>query len=373
MNTIREPLLINNMKLRNRLALPALTTNSATADGEITEEVLDFYRARAGAVGLVIVEATAIRPDGCLVPNSPGLWEDRHVAGMSRLVETIKSQGACAVVQLNHAGARGIPHHGPLAGASPSGFQFRSDLKPLILTEAQIEQLTNDFADAAGRAAASGFDGVEIHGAHFYLLSQFISPYTNQRKDNFGGDLNGRARFALKVVKAVREKIGASRSIIFRLNAVEGVTGGQSTKDSAALGRLLADSGVDLLDVSFAGNSLWQEIDGTRHVVIASALARSEENGKNIGHAAHLKKETGLPVIAVGKLWDKASIAEALENDQVDIVALGRQMIADPLTAEKFLSNQFDQISACKECANCYATIRRGVPMQCAVFHGQSK
>jgi 2,4-dienoyl-CoA reductase-like NADH-dependent reductase (Old Yellow Enzyme family) len=372
MNNIREPLLINNMQLRNRLALPAITTNSSTAEGEITEEVFDFYRARAGAVGLVIVEATAIRPDGRLVPNSPGLWEDRQVAGMSRLAETIKGQGACAVVQLNHAGARCVPAKGSLIGASPSGFQFRSDIEPLILSEAQVEQLTNDFAGAAARAISAGFDGVEIHGAHFYLLSQFISPYTNQRTDRFGGDLKGRARFALTVIQAVREKIGADHSILFRLNAVEGVPGGQTIEDAAELGRLLADAGVDLLDVSFAGNSSWQELGGTRHVVIASALARGELNGKNTGHAAYLKKETGLPVIAVGKLWDKPSIVAALENNQVDIIAIGRQMIADPLTAEKILLNRFEEITNCKECATCYATIRRGVPMQCAVFHKQS-
>lgn len=373
MKTLSDSLSINNLTLRNRLVMPALTINSAADGGLVTETVLDFYRKRASAVGLIIVEATAVRPDGCLVPDSLGLWDEVQVPGMARLAETIKSAGACAVVQINHAGARCVPQKGDLAGASPSGFQFRSDIEALILTETQIKELINDFADAAERAIAAGFDGVEIHGAHFYLLSQFISPYTNQRADRYGGSITGRARFPLEVVDAVRKRIGPDYSILFRLNAVEQVSGEEVSEDTMTLSRLLADAGIDLLDISFAGPPVRQELDGGEwQLVMSSALTPKHQPGVNLNHAKTLKKSSGLPVIAVGKMCSESAIAAALENKKTDLIAVGRQMIADPEAAEKMLNGRFAEINTCKECFNCFSTIRRGVQMKCALWPKQA-
>jgi 2,4-dienoyl-CoA reductase-like NADH-dependent reductase (Old Yellow Enzyme family) len=368
MNHISDQLVINNLRLRNRLAMPALTTNSAGDGGVVTEAVKEFYRTRSGSVGLVIVEAAAVRSDGRLVRDSIGLWDDNQVEGMRALAELIKAQGAAAVVQLNHAGARCIPLEGPLAGASPSGFEFRSDVPPLVLNEAQIEQLIEDYASAAWRAVQAGFDGVEVHGAHFYLLSQFISPFTNKRTDCYGGDTAGRARFALDVVKAVREKIGPDEALLFRLNAVEAVEGGQTLEGAAGLARLLASGGVDLLDVSFAGDLIRQETDGVKFAVFASALGCDDPCGANLAHAEFIKKEAPLPVIAVGKLWNKASVDAALGSGNVDIIAVGRQLIADPCFADKLLSDRVDEVETCRECLLCFKSIRSGVPLKCAAW-----
>lgn len=369
MKTLSDSLTINNLILRNRLVLPPLTNNAADGEGLVTERVLHFYRERASAIGLVIVEAAAVRADGRLVPDSIGLWADDQVPGMACLVETIKAAGASAAVQINHAGARGVPQPGNLAGASPSGFQFRSDVTALVLSEAQIQDLINDYAAAAGRAIAAGFDGVEIHGAHFYLLSQFTSPYSNHRKDLYGVDLTGRARFSLAVVEAVRKKIGHGRSIIYRLNAVEQVMGEEISEDTRVFSKLLAASGVDLLDVSFTGPAVRQEFeDGQWQLLMSSALTRNDQPGANINHAAALKESSGLPVIAVGKLCNETAINSALENENTDLIAVGRQMIADPTAAEKMLSGRFAEITACKECFNCFSTIRRGEQMKCALW-----
>jgi 2,4-dienoyl-CoA reductase-like NADH-dependent reductase (Old Yellow Enzyme family) len=368
MKNLSDQLVLSNLKLRNRLAMPALTTNSAGADGVVTEAVKEFYRKRAGSVGLVIVEAAAIRPDGRLVRDSIGLWGDNQVEGMRGLAELIKVEGAAAVIQLNHAGARGIPFEGPLAGASPSGFEFRSDLPPLVLSEAQIEQLIEDYAAAASRAIQAGFDGVEVHGAHFYLLSQFISPFTNERTDSYGGDAAKRARFALNVVKAVREKIGPDKALLFRFNAVETVEGGQTLEGSAGLARLLASAGVDLLDVSFAGDMIRQEVDGVKYAVFSSALGSDEPCGANLAHAEHIKKETALPVIAVGKLWDQGSVDAALGSANIDIIAVGRQLIADPCFADKLLNGRMEEVEPCRECLLCFRSIRSGVPLKCAAW-----
>ena len=176
MATLSDEVIINGMRLRNRIALPPLTTNYGTPEGVVTDEIIQFYKERSKDVGLVIVEASAVRADGRILPGSLGLWEDEQLAGMAHLVDTIKNLGAAAVLQINHAGARGFPSGEEMQGASPSGFVFRPDIVPITLSLAQIEKIVTDFATAAGRAAEAGFDGVEIHGAHFYLISQFLSP-----------------------------------------------------------------------------------------------------------------------------------------------------------------------------------------------------
>jgi len=369
LKTLTDTFTINNMQLRNRLVMPALTNNCAAPGGLLTEDLFDFYRSRSAAVGLVIVEAAAVRSDGCLVPNSPGLWNDNQVPGMEKLAALIKSAGASAAVQLNHAGARCVPQEGSLVGASPSGFQFRSDIAAVILTEAQIKELVDDFASAAGRAVNAGFDAVEIHGAHFYLLSQFISPYSNQRTDSYGGDIQGRAKFPLEVVRAVRNKIGPGHTIIFRLNAVEQVLGQEVSADTRAFSRMLADAGVDLLDVSYTGPAIRQEIDGGAwQVVMSSALSRGDQPGANIMHAKVLKEASGIPVITVGKMGNQSAIEAALEDDHTDLIAIGRQIIADPDSAGKILAGRFSEIKYCKECFNCFSSIRKGTKMKCALW-----
>jgi 2,4-dienoyl-CoA reductase-like NADH-dependent reductase (Old Yellow Enzyme family) len=367
MATLQDELAINGMRLRNRIALPPLTTNYGSPEGIVTEDIIQFYRQRSQDVGLVIVEASTVRADGRILSGSLGLWEDGQVAGMARLADTIKKLGAAAVVQISHAGARCFPDGGAMQGASPSGFAFRPDVAPLSMSPAQIDQMAADFADAAGRAAEAGFDGVEIHGAHYYLISQFLSPLTNQRHDRYGGDARARATFALEVVRSVREKLGESYPILFRLNASENVDGGQTPADALVVGKLLAAEGVDALDVSLIANSSWKEIDDQRFLVASSALSKKQPAGANVPPAAAVKEATGLPVIAVGKLAEGDLAGESVRDLPIDIVAIGRQMIADPATAGKILAGRADEIMRCDECMTCFATIGSGKPMGCKV------
>ncbi len=367
MDTLQHEVMINGMRLRNRIALPPITTNYGSPEGLVTDEIVQFYRERSKDVGLVIVEATAVRDDGRLVPGSLGLWEDGQVAGMTRIADSIKKLGAAAVVQINHGGARCFPSGGEMQGASPSGFAFRPDVDPITMSPKQIDQVIANFAEAAGRAAEAGFNGVEIHGAHLYLISQFLSPLTNRRNDRYGGDARARATFALEVVKAARERLGSEYPILFRLNAVEKVEGGQTLEDALAISRLLADVGVDALDVSLIANSSWKEIDGQRFLVASSALPKEQPAGANASLAAAVKEAAGLPVIAVGKLGEGSVAGESVRDLPIDIVAIGRQMIADPEAAGKILAGKNSEIVSCEECMTCFATIGRGVPMACKV------
>ena len=367
MTTLRDEVIINGMQLCNRIVLPPLTTNYGSPEGIVTDEIIQFYRDRSKDIGLVIVEASAVRADGRIVPNSLGLWEDGQVAGMARLAESIKEMGAAAVVQLNHAGARCMPLGGDMQGASPSGFAFKPDIDPFTMNPSQIDQMVTDFAAAAERAVEAGYDGVEIHGAHFYLISQFLSPLTNQRDDRYGGDVRGRATFALEVVRATRKRLGKSYPIIFRLNAVEKVEGGQTVEDALTVSRLLKDEGVDVLDVSLVARGSWKEVDGQRFFAGSSALSKKEPAGANIPLTVAIKNAVDLPVIAVGKLGDGNAAEDTASGSQIDLIAIGRQMIADPDTATKILSGNSSEIIRCEECMTCFATIGRGDPMGCKV------
>ena len=296
MATLQDEVMINGMRMRNRVALPPLTTNYGSPEGIVTEDIIQFYRERSKDVGLVIVEASAVRADGRIVPGSLGLWEDGQVDGMARLADSIKKLGAAAVVQISHAGACCFPGGGKMQGASPSGFAFRPDVAPVTLSPEQIDQMVADFTSAAGRAAEAGFDGVEIHGAHFYLISQFLSPLTNQRHDRYGGDARGRATFALEAVRSVREGVGKSYPILFRLNAMEKVEGGQTLDDAVVVSKLLANAGVDALDVSLIANSSWKEIDDQRFLVASSAFPKDQPAGANVSPTAAVKEAGGLDV-----------------------------------------------------------------------------
>jgi len=367
MPRLNSELEIKNMSIRNRLVLPPITTNYGTSKGLVTEDILDFYTERSRDVGIVIVEATAVQSSGSIVPGSLGLWNDSHIPGMTRLTKTIQQQGALAVVQLNHAGPRCTPCETERHGFSPSGVDFRSDVKPIVMDNRDIEQLTDDFIWAAIRAKTAGFDGVEIHGAHLYLLSQFLSPLTNKREDRYGGDAKGRATLALEIVRRVRKKLGQAYPIFFRINAEERIDGGQTLEDAIVIGRLLAEEGVDVFDITLITQGRWKEIDDKKILVGSSALPKDHPSGANIALTEKFREGVNRPVIAVGKFGIGQAAATAVENEKIELVAIGRQMICDPKSAQKMLEGNDHDIIPCDECLKCFATIGKGVPMACKV------
>ncbi len=367
MAMLNSEVTIKHMKLRNRLVLPPITTNYGSPEGFVTEDILYFYKERSKDIGLTIVEATSVHPAGCIVPNSLGLWDDSQIPGMAKLVRTIQEQGALAVVQLNHAGPRCVPRENERQGLSPSGVAFRPDVEPIIMDTEDIDQLVDNFSRAAVRASKAGFDGVEIHGAHLYLLSQFLSPLTNKRDDSYGGDAKGRATLALDIVKKVREDLGPEYPIFFRINAEEIIDGGQTLEDAVIIGKLLAAEGVDVFDVSLIAHGGWKKLQDKECLVGSSALAKDKPSGANIALTAAFRRQVGRPVIVVGKFGVGNAVAHAVEDEQLGMVAIGRQMICDPQSAGKILTGKDDEIIPCDECLKCFATIGKGSPMGCKV------
>lgn len=367
MTILNSEVTIKQLALRNRLVLPPITTNYGSPEGCVTDNILHFYKERSKDIGLTIVEATSVHPGGCIVPNSLGLWDDAQIPGMKRLVNTIQEQGALAVVQLNHAGPRCAPRENERQGLSPSGVAFRPDVVPIIMDTKDIDQLISDFSTAAVRASKAGFNGVEIHGAHLYLLSQFLSPLTNKRDDSYGGDAKGRATLALEIVKKVRENLGPDYPIFFRINAEEKIEGGQTFEDTLIIGKLLANEGVDVFDVSLIAHGGWKKIEDKDYLVGSSALAKDEPSGANIALTSAFRKEIGRPVIVVGKFGVGSAAVQAVENEQIEMVAVGRQMICDPQSAKKILNGMENEINPCDECLTCFATIGKGSPMGCKI------
>lgn len=358
---------IKNMELRNRLVLPPITTNYGSPEGLVTENILHFYRERSKDIGLTIVESTSVHPCGRIVSNGLGLWDDDQIPGMKSLANTIREQGAKAVVQLNHAGPACFPRENERQGFSPSGVAFRPDVEPIIMDTNAIDQLINDFSAAAVRASKAGFNGVEIHGAHLYLLSQFLSPLTNSRDDIYGGDAKGRATLAIKIVKKVREALGPDYPIFFRINAGEKIDGGLTFEDALIIGKLLADAGVDVFDVSLIAQGGWKKIEDKKYLTGTSVLPKDKPPGANTSFTAAFKKEVGRPVIVVGKFGAGNAAVQAVENEQVEMVAIGRQMICDPQSAKKILNGKDNEIISCEECLKCFSTIGKGSPLGCKV------
>ena len=366
MPRLSDPIQVKGLRLRNRLVMAPIVTGLAeeAAPGEAQ---LRWYQEHArGGVGLVVVESTAVAEDGKLMPCNLGLWSDAQVAGMARLAQAIQAEGVPAVLQLVHGGARAWRPDPALGRVGPSTVTLLPGPAPRPMTEAEIRAVIDAFTQAARRARAAGFDGVELHAAHYYLLSQFLSPRTNHRTDRWGGDRSGRAALALEVTRAVRAAVGPDYLILCRLHSEERVEGGTSTGDLVWFAQELEKAGVDLLNLSGIGTSSMGEWQGQPVLNTSSVLPKDVAGGAFGPSAGRIRDAVGIPVATVGKLAEPGAAQAVLDRGQADLVALARPLIADPQAAAKLLAGQDDAIIRCRECLACFAAIRKGA-IHCGV------
>jgi 2,4-dienoyl-CoA reductase-like NADH-dependent reductase (Old Yellow Enzyme family) len=367
MPSIHDPLQLRGLHLANRVVMAPMVTGLAI-DAAPSEAQLAWYARRASAgVGLVIIEAAAIAPDARLLPSMLGIWDDAQIHGLSRLARAIQAEGVPAVLQIVHGGARAWRDGQDVAARlAPSAVPLAAGPAPLPMTEIELEATVAAFGAAARRAQAAGFNGVELHAAHYYLLSQFLSPYVNRRTDRWGGDRAGRARLALEVTRAVRRVVGADYTILARMHAIEAVEGGLTPDDAAWTAGALAAAGVDAIDASGIGQASLQDAEGQPWLSTSSAPPKGTPAGFYARHAARLKAAVPVPVIAVGQLAAPGIAQRVLDEGQADLVALARQLIADPDAARKVLDGREGELRACTECFGCFASIRKG-PVRCTV------
>jgi 2,4-dienoyl-CoA reductase-like NADH-dependent reductase (Old Yellow Enzyme family) len=302
----------------------------SSQDGFATDWHLVHLGARAqGGAGLVTLEASAVTPEGRISPGDLGIWKDEHVPALQRIAAFIHSQGARAGIQLAHAGRKAsmsipfqgehllTPEQGGWQPVAPSAIAFSPAYAvPLALDQAGIDAVIEAFRQAALRALAAGFDFVEIHAAHGYLLNEFLSPLSNHRTDAYGGAFENRTRLILQVVDAVRSAWPAHLPLFTRISAVDWAEGGWTIDDSVQLARLLRDHGVDLVDCSSGGL-----VPGAKIPVAP---------GYQVPFAAAIRRETGIPTAAVGMITDPAQANGIVANGEADLVFLARELLRDP-------------------------------------------
>jgi 2,4-dienoyl-CoA reductase-like NADH-dependent reductase (Old Yellow Enzyme family) len=328
--TLFSPLKLRGITLPNRIAVSPMCEYSSI-DGFATDWHLVHLGSRAvGGAGLVMTEATAVEADGRITAADLGLWKTDHMEMLSRIAAFLKSQGACTGIQLAHAGRKAsvaIPWDGgaALAPNAPGGWQavgpsavpfLAGDPAPRPLTISQIHVLAGSFATAARRALTAGFDVIEIHAAHGYLIHEFLSPLSNFRTDEYGGSFDNRVRMALEIVQAVRAEIGPDVPLFMRISATDWTEGGWTINDSVELARRAKGLGVDLIDTSSGGN-----VPGAK-IPLAP--------GYQVEFAARIRKEAAIPTGAVGMITTAEQAQQILDASQADLILLARELLRDP-------------------------------------------
>jgi 2,4-dienoyl-CoA reductase-like NADH-dependent reductase (Old Yellow Enzyme family)/thioredoxin reductase len=341
--TLLSPGHLAGMTLKNKFVLPAMGTNYALPDGYMSQRFIDYYVARAkGGFGLIVVEVAAVDPLGKAVGNEVGIFDDSFIPGLKQLVDEVHKHDVKVFIQLHHAGRQtsaaviGQPPVAPSAIPCPMVQEV-----PHELTTDEVEDLINKYRDGAVRAKKAGFDGVELHGAHGYLIAQFMSPYSNKRFDEFGGDFLGRMRFPTEIIKRTREAVGPDFPITIKISGDEHVHGGRMIPETRAVARELEAAGADGIVISLGTYASLAYISGP-----GGALPP----GYNASDAAEVKKSVKIPVIAVGRIADPFIAEDILQSGMADLVAVGRGAIADPDFPNKVANNELAEIQPCLGC-----------------------
>lgn len=329
------PLTLRALTLRNRIVLSPMCQYQAV-DGHIQEWHLAHHgHFSMAGLGLAFVEATAVARDGRITHGCTGLYDETHVTGLKRIVQLYHQRGAACGIQIGHSGRRGSAERpwdgaGPITRTSgpepawqtvaPSAVPERDGYPvPRALSVAEIEEIVEQFRIAAKRALDAGFDVLEIHGAHGYLLHSFFSPVSNRRTDRYGGSREQRMKLPLDVVRSVREVWPADKPLFYRTSSVDGVDGGLVIEDSVALARALKPHGVDVFDCSSGG------MGGP------ATLSRARiRPGHMVPYAETIRREAGIATMAVGAIIEARQAEAILAAEKADLVAIGREMMADP-------------------------------------------
>ena len=329
MSLLFSPYTIKQVRLRNRIVVSPMCQYSSV-DGFVNEwhEVHLGSRA-AGGAGLVIQEASAVTPEGRISYGDVGIWSDEQVPALTRLVKIIRGNGAVAGIQLAHAGRKAsadVPWNGgrqlregpgSWQTVAPSAIPFRTgDLAPAELTRVQIDALVHAFGSASRRALEAGYEVIEVHAAHGYLINQFLSPLSNTRTDDYGGSFSNRIRFLLEVLASVQEAWPETLPLFVRISASEWAAGGWTLEGSIALAKILKEKGVDLIDASSGGNSEQQQI--------------KVEPGYQVPFADQIRQKAGIATGAVGLINSAEQAEQILQEGKADLIFMARELLRDP-------------------------------------------
>ena len=360
LNTLFRTLTIKGKTIKNRFTVPAMVTNYCTRDGEATEKFIAYHESKAkGGWGLIITEDYAVDPIGRGFSYVAGLWDDTQIESHKELPKRVHRYGSVILAQIYHSGrqtSESVINTAPVA-PSPIPCPLSSNI-PKELTVDEINKLVGQFGDAAYRAQKCGFDGVEIHGAHGYLIAQFLSPYSNKRVDSYGGSLCNRVRFAFEIVKDIRAKCGNHFIISFRISVDEFIEGGHTIEDTKIVVGMLENAGIDVINVS-AG--VYASIDA----MIPPSYVK---HAWIVDLAAEIKNCCTIPVIAVGRINDPNVADNVVKNGKADLIAMGRASLIDPFMPNKAKEGNFDDIRQCIGCNHgCLGMLFSDCPIKCSL------
>lgn len=333
MNRIFSPITIKNLHIRNRIMMAPMCMYSSNENGYANEWHFTHYETRAiGGVGLVMVEATAVESRGRITGEDLGIWDDSQIEGLSEIVRRVKRNGSKIGIQLAHAGRKCEAKGEDIIAPSPIKFDSHSLTykKPRKMELDDIEEVFEAFRKAAERALLAGFDIIEIHGAHGYLINQFLSPVTNERKDEYGGSIEKRAAFLREIIKRARLSWPDEKPVCLRVSAEEYCEAGNRPHDVADIINIVKDEGIDIVNVSSGG--------------LVSAPVPAYE-GYQTRFAETIKQITGLPVISGGLISKPSMADEIIRNERADMVFFGRELLRNPywpLQASKELGDELE-------------------------------
>ena len=360
LKNIFKPINIGSVALSNRLVVSPMVMNYCTADGMATEKYIAYHEEKAkGGWGLIITEDYAISPSAKGYPYIPGLWKDEQIAGHTELTKRVHAQGAKIFAQIYHAGRqtqqRIIGTQPVSASAIPC--PIKKEL-PRELTVPEIREIIEQYGDCALRAKKAGFDGVQVHGAHGYLISQFMSSYSNKRTDEYGGCFMDRVKFPIEVVKNIREKCGKDFGLDFKMSGEEAVPEGLTIEDMKAVAIQLEEVGVDSINVSIGVYASW-------YTQVQPAVMG---HGWISDFAREIKSVVGIPVSTVGRINDPMIADAIIASGKADLIYMGRASLADPFLPNKAKEGKYEEIIRCTACLQgCTTKIDLDCPGQCVV------
>src|SRR5579863_3351086 len=364
MNILFTPARIGPVEIKNRIVMPPMTTRTSDAEGNVTDDSVAYYMARVrGGTGLITVEMASPEKAGRHRRHEVGIYDDRFLPGLTRLVAEIHGGGATASIQLGHGGGHtriDICGETPVAPSAIPHPVYETTFETIIpqeMTKERIAETIAAYVAAALRAQQAGFDCVEIHAAHGYLISQFHAPFENRRSDDYGGSLENRARFGLDVLRAVKAAVPGV-GVIYRLSVEDFFAGGLPYSEGRQIAIWAAAAGADALHVT-AGH--YRSLPSAQVVLPPMNLP----DATFLDFAADVKRAIAVPVIAVGRLGDPATAAAAVASGKTDFIALGRTLVADPQWVEKVARGA--PIRRCLACNTCINEMRGGARIGCVV------
>ncbi len=344
LNKLFQPGRIGSLELKNRIVMAAMGTGYCHHDGYVLDEYIAFMEERAkGGTGLLMTGVTRILSEVGMRPGSMGIYDDKLIPGLKKLTDAVHKHDSKIFMQLHHSGTRTSEETRAVIPSAPSAIvHFRTGVVPRALTLLEIEHLIEAFGQGARRAKDAGFDGVEVHGGHGYLICQFLSPRANRRDDQYGGSVTNRARFPCDIMREIRRVCGPDFPISFRVSATEYVEGGADLEDTLQQVPLFVEAGADALHVSAGSDEAlqWVTPDFNEPPACLTYLAKA------------VKKITRVPVIAVGKLGDPRVADKVLEEGIADFVAVGRPLLADAYLPKKAQEGRVEDIMLCIYCNN---------------------